>query len=143
MAMQSAWLLCRRLIAAQDNVLTGPALTLVGEGYAADWGRWFAPRIRVAAAFAHVVIRPACAAPLGPLVKRFPGLLTFGARFSGKATRVAAWADSELSLCSETHPASAQSSTLEIMCSMALHAMVVPVLEIFGANNCQEASDRV
>ena len=88
MAMQSAWLLCRRLIAAQDDVLAGRALAQAGAGYAAEWSRWFAPRIRVAAVFAHIATRPAFGALLRPVVKGFPGLLTFGAQLSGKTTQL-------------------------------------------------------
>ena len=74
MAMQSAWLLCRRLIAAQDDVLAGRALAQAGAGYAAEWSRWFAPRIRVAAVFAHIATRPAFGALLRPVVKGFVDL---------------------------------------------------------------------
>jgi flavin-dependent dehydrogenase len=88
MAMQAAWLLCRRLIAAQDDVLAGSALAQAGAGYAAEWVRWFAPRIRAAAVFAHLAVRPAFGALLRPIIKGFPGLLTFGAQLSGKATEL-------------------------------------------------------
>jgi hypothetical protein len=52
--------------------------------YEARWRRTFARRLRVAAAFAHVAMRPALAAVAWPLVRRWPGVLTEGARLSGK-----------------------------------------------------------
>jgi len=88
MAMQSAWLLGRRLIAAQDDVLAGRALAQAGAGYSAEWARWFAPRIRAAAVFAHLAVRPTFGTLLRPIVKGFPGLLTFGAQLSGKVTQL-------------------------------------------------------
>ena len=44
----------------------------------------FAPRLRLAAAFAHAAMRPATAAALLALAQRWPGLLTHGARWGGK-----------------------------------------------------------
>lgn len=85
MAMQSAWLLCRRLIAGQDGVLYGRASPQAG-AYAAEWTRWFAPRLHAAGVFAHLAMRPAFRALLRPMVQGFPGLLTLGAQLSGKAT---------------------------------------------------------
>ena len=84
----SAWLLGRRLIGAQGDVLAGRALAQTGASYAAEWARCFAPRIRAAAVFAHLAIRPAFGALLRPIVKGFPGLLTFGAQLSGKTTQL-------------------------------------------------------
>jgi flavin-dependent dehydrogenase len=90
MAMQSAWLLCRHLIADRDGVVSGRARAEVGRAYQAEWQRSFAGRIRVAAVFAHLVMRPNIAALWLPTLKRFPGLLTFGAQLSGKATQLVA-----------------------------------------------------
>jgi flavin-dependent dehydrogenase len=86
MAMQSAWLLCRRLIGAQDELAAGRALVQVGDRYASEWSSWFAPRLRAAASFAHVTGRPTIGKLLLPVVRRFPGILTLGAQLSGKAT---------------------------------------------------------
>ena len=92
MAIQSAWLLCERLIAGSE-VLRGAnvsidALTDVGRDYGAQWKRAFAPRIRLAALFAHLAMRPGMSRPLLPLLKRWPGLLTEGARLGSKVRRV-------------------------------------------------------
>jgi flavin-dependent dehydrogenase len=85
MAMQSAWLASRLLIARQSEALAGHGGTELAAAYAHAWKRQFAPRLRAAAIFAHGAMRPAAAASLSPLIERFPALLTFGARLSGKA----------------------------------------------------------
>jgi flavin-dependent dehydrogenase len=81
MAMQSAWLLSQRLIEGRGN------LAVAGRLYAKDWHNAFATRIRAAAAFAHLAMWPGAARVL-PLVKRFPEILTWGARLSGKTTQL-------------------------------------------------------
>jgi 2-polyprenyl-6-methoxyphenol hydroxylase-like FAD-dependent oxidoreductase len=85
MAMQSAWLLTRRLIAVGPN---HSDWQLVGSEYARAWRRAFAPRLRAAAVFAHWAMRPATVGPSLPLLAAFPALLRWGAIFSGKATTV-------------------------------------------------------
>ena len=85
MAMQSAWLLCRRLLAQPDAGASAQALAGIGQAYAADWDAAFALRLRAAALFAQVATRPGTAVLALPLLKRFPAILTFGARLSGKA----------------------------------------------------------
>ncbi len=92
MAIQSAWLLCDRLIARGDelrrhDLLAGRAIAEVGRDYAANWRRCFASRIRLAAVFAHLAMRPASGALL-PLLQRWPGMLTAAARLGGKVRRV-------------------------------------------------------
>jgi flavin-dependent dehydrogenase len=88
MAMQSAWLVCERLVAREPHRLTDAERESIGAKYAADWRRAFAPRIRAAAAIAHWAMRPKLVAATLPLMKLYPSLLTFGARLSGKATVV-------------------------------------------------------
>jgi flavin-dependent dehydrogenase len=87
MAMQSAALLARHLVARQDE--RSAALPDIGAAYGRDWNASFAPRLRAAAAFAHLTMRPAIAALYVPLLKRFPAMLTLAADVSGKATRAA------------------------------------------------------
>jgi menaquinone-9 beta-reductase len=86
MALQSAALLC-------GHLLGGPAVSQVPDGavqagmqrrYAAHWRKEFAPRLRLAAVFAHLAMRPRSAAALMKLVQAWPGLLTRGARWGGK-----------------------------------------------------------
>ena len=94
MALQSAWLLCAHLL---DGELRGEMHSEgrgdapgkawqreVGRRYAAEWRHQFAPRLRLAAAFAHLAMRPVFAAPLAILAETWPGLLTLGARWCGK-----------------------------------------------------------
>ena len=87
MAMQSAWLLCRRLTAGQNRIAAGN-LAAIGTAYSRDWKRSFAPRIRAAATFAHIAMRPNTFAGALPILKSFPKILTWGAQLSGKATQL-------------------------------------------------------
>jgi flavin-dependent dehydrogenase len=92
MAIQSAWMLCEQLIARGDelrgeNLSTG-AIAETGRDYSEDWKRAFAPRIRLAAVFAHLAMRPGMSRPLLPLLQRWPGLLTTGARLGSKVRQV-------------------------------------------------------
>ncbi len=87
MALQSAALLCSHLLA--DPATAGaapPAAThaVLQQRYAADWQRHFAPRLRVAAALAHTLMRPRASTLLMALLRVWPGLLTEGARRGGK-----------------------------------------------------------
>ena len=90
MAMQSASLLCERLIAesaevlASEVVLSSEAIAAVRRDYAAAWRRTLAPRIHAAAVIAHWAMRPQAVACVSPLLRMFPGVLTAGARLSGK-----------------------------------------------------------
>ena len=86
MAMQSAALLCRLLIAQRDDAVAGRAAG-IGTDYAAAWGRLFAPRIRASSLFATLAMSPAAAGLALPLMKGFPGLLTMGAHLSGKTNQ--------------------------------------------------------
>lgn len=92
MAIQSAWLLCERLLARGGELRGGDswarAVADVGRDYAAIWRRSFAPRIRLAAVFAHLAMRPGASRPLLPLLQRWPGLLTSGARLGAKVQHV-------------------------------------------------------
>ena len=88
MAMQSAWLLCDRL-AREKHPLLNASLREVGRDYSRAWRRTFAPRMRVAACFAHLAMRPAAVGLLLPLLRLFPTALTLGAGWSGKTTDLA------------------------------------------------------
>jgi 2-polyprenyl-6-methoxyphenol hydroxylase-like FAD-dependent oxidoreductase len=85
MAMQSAWLLCRQLIARRHELLGGAAQAAVARAYARDWRRAFAARVRWAAVLAHLAMRPEQARVLLPLLRAAPSLLTAAARLGGKA----------------------------------------------------------
>lgn len=85
MAMQSAWLLAGHLGA--PSPATDPvALERIAAGYAADWRRAFSWRIRAAACIAHWAMRPAAVAAVLPVLRLFPGVLTEGARTTGKVS---------------------------------------------------------
>jgi flavin-dependent dehydrogenase len=85
MAMQSAWLLARRLIAWRERKGDVSELHAVGDNYAAAWRRAFAGRLRASRAIAHWAMRPAAVRAALPLLHCFPSLLTVGACASGKA----------------------------------------------------------
>jgi menaquinone-9 beta-reductase len=86
MALQSAGLLCARLIGGRSRACLGdPAWQLaVHRGYAGDWQRHFMPRLRLAAVFAHAAMRPGAAALAMAVARAWPGLLGLGARCGGK-----------------------------------------------------------
>ncbi len=88
MAMQSAWLLCRQLISRQDRIGAGPSLDDAGREYGAEWKTAFARRVRTAAVFAQLSMRPEAVKFMLPLLEQFPQLLTIAAQRSGKAQQV-------------------------------------------------------
>ncbi len=84
MAIQSAWLLCERLITSRDALVSARAMDQIGQDYAADWRSNFARRIHAAAAFAHLAMHPVTAKLACALLQRAPAMLTLGAHLSGK-----------------------------------------------------------
>ncbi len=87
MAMQSAWLLCDRLLASSPATGTQGAAQWhadVARRYAADWRRHFAMRLRIAALLAHTAMRPLPASILLAAAGRFPSAITLGARWCAK-----------------------------------------------------------
>lgn len=84
MAMQSAWLLCDRLLGSPDVLHRADVRQRVGRDYATAWRRAFVPRMRLAAMLAHAAMRPHAAALLLPTLERWPKILTRAARWSGK-----------------------------------------------------------
>lgn len=93
MAIQSAWLLSDQLIAHRAQATASAAMrsdwSSLGAGYTHAWRENFGPRLRFAAVCAHLAMRPQMAAPLLPLLQRWPGLLTSGARLAGKVRQPA------------------------------------------------------
>lgn len=88
MAMQSAWLLSQVLIMQQKDVMTNQDLAGVGEEYTKRWTAHFTNRIHAAALFAQFAMRPWAVNLMLPLLKQFPGILTFGVKLSGKIHQV-------------------------------------------------------
>jgi len=88
-AIQSAALLCEQLIAHPElrSVPAGSARVFNGvrDEYVRAWRNNFSRRLFVAAAFAHVFMRPVSTRIAATLLGHFPQLLTEGARWTGKA----------------------------------------------------------
>jgi flavin-dependent dehydrogenase len=84
MAMQSSWLLFRRLTRERDALLGGASQATLARAYTRDWRRHFAARVRWAAVLAHLAMREDRARPLLPLLRAAPSLLTILARLGGK-----------------------------------------------------------
>lgn len=86
MALQSAWLLCAHLVSAQNHDMMRNVTwqRSVASRYAAEWRQHFAPRLRLAASFAHIAMRPAAAVSLLALMRLWPSMLTLGAKLGGK-----------------------------------------------------------
>jgi len=88
MALQSAFIVAA-LLGPERAQLVGSASATAAQrralaAYEAIWRRRFTRRLRVAAAFAHVAMRPALARVAWPLARRWPGVLTVGARLGDK-----------------------------------------------------------
>jgi flavin-dependent dehydrogenase len=87
MALQSSALLAAMLIRHPAAAITGRCAVDLHRSYAAMWRRVFARRLRLAAIYAHIAMRPALAEPARALLRRWPALLCSGARLAGKAAR--------------------------------------------------------
>jgi len=88
MALQSAFVLAASIGPSRLELVsaaTAPdAQRRALADYESIWRRRFTRRLRVAAAFAHVAMRPALARVAWPVARRWPGVLTAGARLSDK-----------------------------------------------------------
>jgi flavin-dependent dehydrogenase len=84
MAMQSAWLLCKRLTSTRRANTSADTLRRVGADYASQWRQAFAPRLHLAAALAHLAMKPWLAPMVWPIIARAPRLMTAIARGAGK-----------------------------------------------------------
>jgi flavin-dependent dehydrogenase len=82
MAVQSACLLCARLTAAPPAELS---YRDIAREYQAAYREAFTARMRAAAFFAAVAMRPASAAAAAGMLAALPGAIALGARFAGKA----------------------------------------------------------
>jgi 2-polyprenyl-6-methoxyphenol hydroxylase-like FAD-dependent oxidoreductase len=84
MAVQSAWLLCRRLADAGPAIANSAALQQLGESFVGDWRRNFSSRIRLSRFVARLAMSRTAPLILLPLFRTYPSLLTFGAQRCGK-----------------------------------------------------------
>ena len=86
MALQSAALLSSVLLGRSGGAAV-PDATVQAQlqrCYAVAWRKAFSTRLRLAAVFAHLAMRPRGADALMQLARVWPGLLTQGARWGGK-----------------------------------------------------------
>jgi len=85
MAMQSAWLLCARLLEsdAHRDWRDPQWQRAVAARYVADWRGHFTRRLRLAAVFAHLAMHPRLVSFLLPVLKAAK-VLEHGAKWSGK-----------------------------------------------------------
>jgi acyl carrier protein len=88
--------------------------------YAASWQREFRPRLQLAAAFAHVAMRPLPAAGLMSAVRLWPGLLTRGARWG--AARYCAPVQSH----SGCHGRNPMNTTFQRLCHLLVQDYKLP-----------------
>jgi len=87
MALQSAAVLAPLLAARPAAAFDATWAADVHRRYAAAWRGAFVPRLRLAAIYAHLAMRPPLARAAGGLLRRWPGLLMTAARFAGKTRR--------------------------------------------------------
>ena len=89
-AMQSAWVLCGHLVRASTppGTLSSASQRAIRDSYAADWRQFFGPRLRLAAVFAYVAMRPGFFGPTWVLLRQFAPLLKYAAELSGKVRSV-------------------------------------------------------
>jgi flavin-dependent dehydrogenase len=85
MALQSSALLAALLTRWPATAIRGRFGIELHRSYAAAWRRAFAPRLRLAAVYAHVAMRPLLAEPAQALLGRWPTLLRSAAQLAGKA----------------------------------------------------------
>jgi flavin-dependent dehydrogenase len=76
MAIQSAWLLCESLLRSREAA---------AKDYPARWRRHFATRVFASSLFAALTTSPRTAGASAAFMKHVPAMLTWGARWSGKA----------------------------------------------------------
>ena len=86
MALQSSWLLCAHLLGTDQpqSISSKVWQREVGRRYALEWRHHFESRLKLAATFAHLAMRPVLSTPLVALARAWPGMLTLGAKWGGK-----------------------------------------------------------
>jgi 2-polyprenyl-6-methoxyphenol hydroxylase-like FAD-dependent oxidoreductase len=84
MALESAFLLASHLTRFAVDGDSVPWIDL-HRTYETAWRAAFAPRMRVASAYAHLAMQPVLNAPTQAVLRRWPSLLTKAARLAGKA----------------------------------------------------------
>lgn len=87
MALQSSTLLAEILTRRAPTAIDRQSGIAMHRSYAAAWRSRFAPRLRLAALYAQIAMRPALARPARDLLRHWPALLGSAARLAGKAAR--------------------------------------------------------
>jgi flavin-dependent dehydrogenase len=87
MALQSAALLAPILTSRPPASFDEERAADAHRRYAAAWASAFLPRMRLAAAYAHLAMRPPLARAAGAVLRRWPGLLITATRLAGKTRR--------------------------------------------------------
>jgi menaquinone-9 beta-reductase len=87
MALQSSALLAAMLTRSPAAAIRGRFGIELHRSYAAAWRSAFAPRLRLAAIYAHLAMRPSFAEPTRALLRRWPAVFRGAALMAGKAAR--------------------------------------------------------
>jgi 2-polyprenyl-6-methoxyphenol hydroxylase-like FAD-dependent oxidoreductase len=85
MALQSAFLLAGYLISQPARAIDAARAREIHRAYRSAWRNAFALRLRLAAIFAHIAMRPVLSLSVTRLLRSCPQLLTAAARVAGKA----------------------------------------------------------
>lgn len=85
MALQSAFLLTSELLKQPVAAIDASRFREIHRDYGAAWRIAFSNRIRLAAAYAHLAMRPALSGSAAAVLRRWPPLLAEAARWAGKA----------------------------------------------------------
>jgi flavin-dependent dehydrogenase len=85
MALQSAFLLVAELGGLSPARIDAQVRETVRARYGEAWRSAFTRRLRFAAVFAHLAMRPTLSRPAAGLLRHWPGMLTDAARWAGKA----------------------------------------------------------
>jgi hypothetical protein len=87
MALQSAFLLAGNLTEQPARAINATRAFEIHQAYRSAWRDAFAMRLRLAAIFAHIAMRPVLSLPVTKLLGGCPQLLTAAARLAGKARK--------------------------------------------------------
>jgi 2-polyprenyl-6-methoxyphenol hydroxylase-like FAD-dependent oxidoreductase len=90
MALQSAFLLAGCLIEQPARAIDAVRALEIHRAYRSAWRNAFALRLRLAAIFAHIAMRPGLSGPVTRLLGGCPALLTAAAQLAGKARKAVA-----------------------------------------------------
>jgi hypothetical protein len=90
MALQSGWLLARQLERWRREGCREADLPRAAARYARRWRKHFGPRLLAAAMVANWAMQPLAVRLALPVLQFVPGILTWGARASGKAWAIQA-----------------------------------------------------